>query len=143
MAQLGFCNAPCSGVGTVRSIQQQQSEVIIDALTRPSRYVRPYRFTTDKTGEAAVKAACEQTLLERFDMLESKLDAAGPWALGEHFTAVDAFVYYWFRSARGRMGLDMEAKYPRWTRVFGWVNEMEAVKTALAIEEELGANAQS
>lgn len=121
-------------------LQKEQSETFADTLTESYSYVRPWRFTTDKAGEAAVQAACKQMLLERFDMLESKLDADGPWALGEHFTAVDAFVYYWFRSTKGRMGIDM-AKYPRWTRVSGRVEGMEAVKNALAVEEEMRASA--
>ncbi len=45
------------------------------------RYVRPWRFTTDKVGEAAVKEASEQRLIERFGVLESVLNETGPLAL--------------------------------------------------------------
>ncbi|KAK4547475.1 hypothetical protein LTR36_001131 [Oleoguttula mirabilis] len=103
-------------------------------------YIRPERFTTATTPEAltGVKAAAEQRLHERFAMLEKGLHADGPWALGEHFTAVDAYVFPFFRlpTARGMMGRgDMEGCYPRWGRVVRGVEGMEAVRETLAFEE--------
>ena len=75
-------------------------------------------------------------------MLESMLNATGPWALGDHFTAADAFLFHWYRSVKSRMGLEMEAKYPRWTRVFNQASQLEAVKKALEVEEEMRAYAK-
>lgn len=111
-------------------------------MTASNRYIRPWRFTTEKSGEAAVKAACEQRVVERFGVLESMLNDTGPWALGDHFTAVDAFLFHWYRSARSRMGVEVVAKYPRWARVYSQASEMEAVKKALEVEEEMRARAK-
>ena len=119
-----------------------QSETIAYYLTAFNRYVRPWRFTNDKSGEAAVKAASEQKLGERFSMLESMLNETGPWALGDHFTAADAFLFHWYRSAKSRLGPEVVAKYPRWTRVYSQASELEAVKKALEIEEEMRAHAK-
>ena len=107
-----------------------------------NRYVRPWRFTTDKSGEAAVKAASEQKIIERFDTLETMLNAAGPWALGDHFTAVDAFLFHWYRAAKSRMGSEFVDKHPKWTRIYSQSSEMGAVKKALEIEEEMRAHAK-
>ena len=107
-----------------------------------NRYVRPWRFTTDKSGEAAVKAAGEQKIIERFGTLESMLNAAGPWALGDHFTAVDAFLFHWYRAAKSRMGSEVVDKYPRWTKIYSQSSEMSAVKKALDVEQEMRAVAK-
>lgn len=100
-------------------------------------YIRPRRFTTDASAEAqaAVKAAAERNLLDRFAMLESRLHPDGPWALGEHFTAVDAYSFPFFRLAAQRMGLDMAGTYPRWNRLVQGLMAMEAVSDTLACEE--------
>ena len=70
------------------------------------------------------------------------LDEAGPWALGDHFTAVDAFLFHWYRAAKSRMGPEVVAKYPRWERVYSLSSEMDAVKKAMAIEDEMRAYAK-
>lgn len=124
------------------STHLRQSETFAYYLTRLNRFIRPWRFTTDKSGEDAVKAAGEQRLAERFSMLESMVNEIGPWALGDHFTAVDAFLFHWYRSAKSRLGPEVVAKYPRWTRVYSQSSELEAVKKALEIEDEMRAYAK-
>lgn len=101
-----------------------------------SLWMRPWRFTTDSSAEAqaAIKKSAEQTVLERFRRLEAQLDVNGPWALGEHFTAVDVYIVPFFRLARGVLGVDM-ATYPKWSRIANEVLGMEAVKRALADEQ--------
>lgn len=91
--------------------------------------------------EASVKAACEQRLLERFDTLESKLNDEGPWALGDHFTAVDAFLFHWCRAAKSRMKLEVDERYPKWARVHNGVGGLDACKKALVIEEAMKIDA--
>lgn len=105
-------------------------------------YIRPWRFTTDASAEAqsAVKAAAEQKVLDCYAMLESKLHTNGPWALGEEFTAVDAYIFPFFRLARDRMGLNMKT-YPRWSRGYEKLTELEAVKKALEYEQEANTSA--
>jgi len=100
-------------------------------------YVRPFRFTIDKATEAhaAIQESARRKCLERFATLESRLYADGPWSLGEHFTAVDAYVFPFFQFARMRMELDMTA-YPRWARIVNNLMELEPVKEVLRFEQE-------
>lgn len=42
-----------------------------------SPYLRPWRFTSDPEGEAAVKAKADEKLCERFEMIEEWLPEGG------------------------------------------------------------------
>lgn len=100
-------------------------------------FIRPWRFTTDTSADAqaAVKAAAKHNLLERFTMLEARLHPQGPWALGEHLTAVDVYTFPFFRlpNARG-MGLDMAGAYPKWNRIVEALMATDFVKDTLSFE---------
>lgn len=103
-----------------------------------STWMRPFRFTTDKSEEAlaAVKESGRLRCIERYSTLEGNLHATGPWALGQNFTAVDAYLLVFYRLAANRLGLDMRQMYPRWTRVIDNLLELEGTKEALRYEEE-------
>ena len=100
-------------------------------------YVRPSRFTTDQTAEASVRAAAAQRLQARWDEIESKLGESDSWAVGEGFTAVDAFLLQFMRFAKNGMGLDMQKMYPKWTRLVDRMLKIEAIKTVFEADEML------
>jgi len=60
-------------------------------------YYYPERYTTDGAGVAAVKAAAEQRLIGFYGQLDDHLGEAGPYLLGETFSAAD---YYLLMVAR-------------------------------------------
>ena len=95
-------------------------------------YIRPWRFTTNVSDEAraAVKAAAEQKVLDRFKDLNLRLHAVGPWAMGDHFTAVDAYIYPFYCLARDKMGLDMQ-QYSKWSKCYDRILETKALKEVL------------
>ena len=102
-----------------------------------SPYKRPGRFTRDTSAEAqaAIKESAEDQVLKRFKMLEAKLDVSGPWALGEHLTAVDVYIVPFFRFGRDALGVDMAASYPKWSKIVGKVLGMDVAKRALNDEQ--------
>lgn len=104
-------------------------------------YVRPSRFTTATTAEAAaaVKEAAQRKCEERYATLETNLHPTGPWALGQDFSAVDAYLLPFYRFASNIMKLDLIEKYPRWTRVVDNLLELDCVKEALRFEKEISS----
>jgi glutathione S-transferase len=104
-------------------------------------YIRPHRFTTDPAAEEGIREKCKDIVLERFDTIESALSDEG-WALGDDFTAVDAYLLPFFFLCKVRVRGDTEVAYPKWSNLMKRVQELDSVKTALATEarmrEELG-----
>ena len=107
-------------------------------------FVRPFRFTTDDAvqAHAAVKESARRKCLDRYATLESRLHPVGPWALGEHFTAVDAYLFPFYRFAKSSMELDLKTTYPRWTRIVEGLLELEPVRETLKYEQEAGQKAK-
>lgn len=99
-------------------------------------YARPWRWTGDPSAEAGIREKCKGRVIERLDMIESKLPDSG-WSLGENFTAVDAYLFPFFRWGKGRMGLDMESKYPKWAKLVAKVEELKAVKAVVEKEDTM------
>lgn len=58
----------------------------------------------------------------------------GVWAVGGRFTAVDAYLYVFWRWGAGELGIDMEGRYPRWSRLVAELVKRDAVKKALEAE---------
>ncbi|KAK3686332.1 hypothetical protein LTR37_019922 [Vermiconidia calcicola] len=99
-------------------------------------YVRPFRFTNESSAEEGIRVRAVERLHQKFEMIESKLSEDG-WAVGENFTAVDAFLLAISQWAGGRMGVDLEAKYPRWKKLTDRVRALESVQSALAEERSI------
>lgn len=99
-------------------------------------FARPWRWTDDPSAEAGIREKCKGRVIECFDMIESRLPESG-WALGDHFTAVDAYVFPFFRWAKSRIGLDMESKYPKWAKLVAKVGELEAVSGVVEREDRI------
>lgn len=99
-------------------------------------YARPWRWTDDPSAEAGIREKCRGRVIERFDMIEEKLTESG-WAVGDSFTGVDPYLFLFYRLGSGRLGVDMAAKYPKWTHLSGRVGEMEAVKRIVEKENKM------
>ena len=99
-------------------------------------FARPWRWTDDPAAEAGIREKCKRRVIERFDMIESKLPEDG-WSLGDNFTAVDAYLFPFFRWGGSRLGLDMQSKYPKWARLVAKVGELEAVKQVVETEDRI------
>jgi glutathione S-transferase len=95
----------------------------------------PARFVDVKDGSLNdhVRAAGVQTLRNCYKYIDAQLEGE-KWAVGDDFTAVDAylFVFYWW--GVNRAGLPMETDYPNYARVMAAVSERESVKAVLSIE---------
>lgn len=60
----------------------------------------PHEHVTDEACAPSVKAAAEERLNGMFDRIEAQL-GAGPWLLGERFSAADLFLFMLIRWGRG------------------------------------------
>lgn len=105
-------------------------------------YARPFRFTDEKAGEEGVKRKALEKLRDRFALLEEKLPESG-WAVGEGFTAVDAYLLPFSQWAETRAGIDVGREYPKWATSVKKVAEVEAVRKALEEEERIRAELDS
>lgn len=99
-------------------------------------YARPWRWTDDPAAEAGIREKCKGRVIERFDDIEIKLPDDG-WSLGANFTAVDAYLFPFFRWGKGRLGLDMEAKYPKWARLVARLGDLDAVRSVVEKEDAM------
>jgi glutathione S-transferase len=91
------------------------------------------RFVADEKEFPAVKAKGEQNVREQYTYIESLLADGRDWAVPSGYTVVDAYLlvfYHWGR----RIGLDMPALYPAWTRITKRVAARPAVARVLAHE---------
>ena len=75
---------------------------------------RPHRFSDDPTVYEAIKAKCLKTIEECFDMIETDLSSVH--AVGDSFTAVDAFLYVFWRWGARSGTINME-KYPKFLKL--------------------------
>jgi glutathione S-transferase len=75
---------------------------------------RPHRFSDDPAMYEAIRAKGLETVEECFDMIERGLSSVN--AVGDSFTAVDAFLFvFWRWGARSRT-INME-KYPKFSKL--------------------------
>jgi glutathione S-transferase len=98
---------------------------------------RPQRFVADEKDFPAVKAKGEQSVREQYAYIEGLLADGRDWAVPSGYTVVDAYLlvfYHWGR----RIGLDMAALYPAWTRITKRVAARPAVARVLAQERIQG-----
>lgn len=75
---------------------------------------RPARFTPDTALHPALQEQARRTIADGFDVIDSRLQANGPWALGADYTLVDPFLFVLYRWSL-RIGMPSPERYPHWT----------------------------
>lgn len=93
--------------------------------------IRPHRFSDNKDDFPRIKAKGLKTAEDCFDSIEQKL--TGVHAVGDEFTVVDIFLLVFYRWAPG-FGFDMQAKYPKYTKLVAEVMKRPAVQAAFKAE---------
>jgi glutathione S-transferase len=94
--------------------------------------LRPERFVSDPAAANAVKTRGMENVLTGYADIESRL-AGRPWALGEHYSAVDMYLLVFYRWGN-RIGLDMRQAYPNYARIMDAVRARPAVQRVIAHE---------
>ena len=104
--------------------------------------VRPQRFTTDPNAESSIREKSKEKVLGCYDRIESSLSEGG-WALGDNFTAVDAYLLPFWYMCKFRVRDDAGQAYPKWSKLMAKLLELDSVKKTLqaeqALKKELGA----
>jgi glutathione S-transferase len=91
---------------------------------------RPQRFVSDAALFPVVQAKGRENLTEQFAYIEAVLSDGRAWAVGEAFSAADAFLLVFWRWG-GRIGSDMHGAYPAWTAETARAVARPAVRRAL------------
>jgi glutathione S-transferase len=94
---------------------------------------RPETFTHDPAQHDAIMAKGKENLASAFALIEERMQHAA-WAVGDHYSVVDAYLLVFYRWGN-RMGFNMREKYPAWTGHTLRVLERPAVTRALSREE--------
>lgn len=95
---------------------------------------RPHRFVAEEHLYPPVSARGHENLSQQFAAIEGLLDDGRAWGVaGAGYTVVDAFLLVFYRWGK-RIGLDMQASYPAWTRLTEQVMARPAVQRAMARE---------
>ncbi|KAB8068364.1 glutathione S-transferase [Aspergillus leporis] len=95
-------------------------------------YHRPDRFSDDLTGLEGIRSSAKRTILECFQGVESKLH--GVHAVGDHLTAVDPFLFVFYRWGN-KQKIDRMSEYPLFTALVSNLARREAVATTLKSEQ--------
>ena len=96
------------------------------------QFWRMQRFVAEEQLFPAVKDKGRENILENFAFIEGRL-AGRNWAVGNAYTAVDAYLLVFFRWGN-RIGIDMRAGYPYWTAQAERVLERPAVQRVIQQE---------
>jgi glutathione S-transferase len=75
---------------------------------------RPERYASDAVAKENVKLSCRETLLGYYADIE-KLLTGKTFAMGGQYTVCDSYLLVFYRWGY-RIGLDMKAHYPNWTK---------------------------
>ncbi|KAJ5770678.1 glutathione S-transferase GST-6.0 [Penicillium nucicola] len=92
---------------------------------------RPARFTDDESCFDSLKQKGRELVRECFESIEKKL--VGVHAVGERFTAVDAYLLVFYRWG-GEVGFDMKMLYPKYAALATEVLARPSAVSALAAE---------
>lgn len=95
--------------------------------------LKPSRFAAGAACEPLVSASGRGIVEPGFREIDARLSGRA-WALGEHFTAVDAFLLVFFRWGAFKLGFPMRATYPEYTRVMDKLRVRPAVAQVIADE---------
>ena len=95
---------------------------------------RAERYTSEgsEAGRDMVRRRARETLGKAFEVIEGRLGEKG-WAVGEGLTAVDAYLFVFFRWGN-IYGFELKEKYPKYTALMRKLLERGSVKRALASE---------
>ncbi|HZH12262.1 MAG TPA: glutathione S-transferase N-terminal domain-containing protein [Microvirga sp.] len=95
---------------------------------------RPQRFVTDESLFPAVSTKGRENVTEQYSYVEALMGDGRDWAVaGAGFTIADAFLLVFYRWGN-RIGFDMKAAYPAWTRIAERALARPAVQKAMADE---------
>ncbi|PSN72611.1 putative glutathione S-transferase GST-6.0 [Corynespora cassiicola Philippines] len=94
-------------------------------------WFRPSRYVKEEALYGKVKEKASESVVACYEAVEEKLDGR-EWAVGDGFTAVDAYLYVFFRwGVSGGFSMD---KYPRYAALAKKVEGRGAVLKALEVE---------
>ncbi len=91
--------------------------------------IRPESFCQSPSALEEIRTIARQRLAIAFADIESNLSGR-QWALGETYSAVDAYLLVFFRWG-GKCGLSMRQQYPEFTRVMDKVRDRAAVQSVI------------
>jgi glutathione S-transferase len=91
--------------------------------------VRPQRYTDEPAMYDAIRAKSRKTIEECYRMIEEKLE--GPHAVGGRFTAVDMYLYIFYRWGF-KDGFTMD--YPKFASLVVELSKREAVRKTVEVE---------
>jgi len=80
-----------------------------------------------------VRAKGREMLLQRYKYIDEQLEGK-EWAVGERFTAADAYLMPFFWWGLNVMKMDMEGQYPNYARVVRNVKARPKAAEALKLE---------
>jgi glutathione S-transferase len=92
---------------------------------------RPERFSDDLAAFDSIRARGRRTILECFELIESKVTS--PYSTGGGFTAVDPYLLVFYRWGNG-IGIDMPKACPSYTAFAQGLVQRDSVAAALAAE---------
>jgi len=93
---------------------------------------RPVRFVDDESHHGAIQAKGRDNVLDGFAYIEHRMADRG-WAVGNAYTLVDPYLLVFYRWGN-RIGVDMRAGYPGYTRHAERMLQRPAVQRALQQE---------
>lgn len=93
--------------------------------------IRTARYSDDPTTYASIKAKALLTVQECFTTIDQDLSSV--YAVGSSFTAVDAYLYVFYRWGVS-MGIDMTGKYPKYTDLVVNLVKRQSVQDVLKVE---------
>ncbi|KAK7179861.1 glutathione s-transferase [Paraphaeosphaeria sporulosa] len=98
-------------------------------------FYRPQRFVDVEDGslDKHVLAKAKMTIQDIYKFIDQKLEGK-EWAVGQNFTAVDAYLYVFYRWGAGPVQLDMENEYPNYARIAKAVEERPSAQAVLKAE---------
>lgn len=97
-----------------------------------AQVLRPERFVNEAKDYPPVQASGRANILRLYRDIEERL-AGRVFALGSRYSVVDPFLLVFYRWGN-RIGLEMRADYPAWTRLAQSLAERPAVQQALTTE---------
>lgn len=93
---------------------------------------KPQRYSDDPAAYPGISKKALQTIKDCFAMIESKI--VGPYAIGASFTALDAYLYVFYRWGH-LIGFDLARDCPKYAALGQSLASRPSVAKAVAIEK--------
>lgn len=93
---------------------------------------RPHRYSNDPTAYAGIKDKGVETIRECFALIDDRI--VGPFALGDAFTAVDPYLYVFYRWGN-LIGIELDRDYPKFAALGRALASRPSFVTATRIEK--------